>query len=389
MMRVMIVGAGPAGFAAALALSNISTPESPIHITIFEIRPEVQTIGGSINLTPHALHLLDQMGVYKRLTKESIAIRGLDIIPAAAGVIAATVIVGKPFEGFGGGLRIVRHRFVELMLQTVLEDHSETISVRYDMQFTSIVENEGKVELHFANGEVVEGDVLLGCDGLHSAVRQLYVEPSRQKEYSGRAILFGIAEALEAGVSGLKLADGSELLRDTCLLQMSSGSLLISFYEPTRTKLFIANIIPLEEPEGDLRNGWKAVGEEFQAVAEMFSRQGWKEDQISGLTATLDKIHEYQFWPVYTLGAGGLWTHGSVLLLGEAAHSMLPQGQSTGVAIEDGAELAKVFEKRASKTIVQLFEEYEKRRRSPVNEDYESTVRWWDTVVMGSVIPGK
>jgi 2-polyprenyl-6-methoxyphenol hydroxylase-like FAD-dependent oxidoreductase len=63
--NVVILGAGPCGLSTAIALSKLSAlaPDLPaLRITIIETRPELQTIGGTINMTPQAMRYLDHLG---------------------------------------------------------------------------------------------------------------------------------------------------------------------------------------------------------------------------------------------------------------------------------------------------------------------------------------
>lgn len=57
---------------------------------------------------------------------------------------------------------------------------------------------------------------------------------------------------------------------------------------------------------------------------------------------------------------------------------MPPQGESTGVAIEDGVLLARVLQRHTDRKIPQLFADYEKLRRGPVNKLYKESVWRWN-----------
>ena len=63
---------------------------------------------------------------------------------------------------------------------------------------------------------------------------------------------------------------------------------------------------------------------------------------------------------------------------------MPPQGESIGIAIEDGLILAEIFEQRDSKTIEQLLAAYEERRRPLIERYYDEAVEYWNTVLAGS-----
>ena len=80
--HVLILGAGPAGLSAALALAQLSRsqppPAAPLRVTVLELRPEPTTLGGTINLTPLGLRYLDRLGVGPRLRPRGLRVRGID-----------------------------------------------------------------------------------------------------------------------------------------------------------------------------------------------------------------------------------------------------------------------------------------------------------------------
>ncbi|KAH8891249.1 FAD/NAD(P)-binding domain-containing protein [Thozetella sp. PMI_491] len=383
-MRVLILGAGPAGLSAAIAMSRLSTPTSPINITVIELRPAVQTTGGSVHMTPQSLQNLDQLGVYRRLKPQGIPVHGIDVISMQTGMIEGTIKKVEPKEDGIVGMRVLRHTVVTTMISTIEEEYSDHVTIRFGMRVTSVHESKDEIVLEFDNGEIIEGDVLLGCDGLHSATRRLYVDPERVKVYSGRTAVIGFLNAPEPSASGVQLANGDDSLHETCIFKLGAGSLLLSFYEPTRSKIFTGSVMPHAEPNGDLRDGWKAIGADLEEVKKHFYEQTLKEDKVRGLSEAMDNVQEWQFWPIYTLNPGGTWALGRAILLGEAAHAMPVQGESIGIAIEDGILLAREFEQHRSKTIGQIFIDYENIRRPVIDVLYESAVQYWNAIHIGS-----
>ncbi|RKK84826.1 hypothetical protein BFJ68_g10364 [Fusarium oxysporum] len=106
-MHIIVMGAGPAGLAAALVLSQITIQGSPPRITILELRPKVETLGGTILLTPLALRYLDFLGVGSRSRKLGIPVRGVDVVALRTGRT-----LGQMFPGTDV-LRVMRHHLVQ------------------------------------------------------------------------------------------------------------------------------------------------------------------------------------------------------------------------------------------------------------------------------------
>ncbi|KAI1327974.1 hypothetical protein F5Y16DRAFT_370263 [Xylariaceae sp. FL0255] len=363
--HIIILGGGPCGLSAAIALAKASTKAAPLRVTLLEIRPSLQTIGGTLNVTPLCLRYLDYLGVGDRLRARGISLdSGLDYISMRTGKR-----IGNIWGGIGG-IRAVRHDLVESLLITATEDYSDHIQIRWGSRVTEISETQDAITATLSNGSKVAGDILLGADGLHSTVRRRYVDPSRQDAFTGRVIAMGWHE----GGKEPKLSDGMPMLRDTVVVSTRTGVLLASYYEPTRTKTYFAHISYADEPSGDARDGWKLLGED-QIALKREVVECYADGQVAGLSDVVAECDSWHLWPVYILPGEGRWFRGRALLLGDAAHAMPPQGESTGLAIEDGVLLAHVFSRRETRTVEQLFTDFEALRK-PVIDTHYNNATW-------------
>ncbi|KAI1270487.1 hypothetical protein F5Y18DRAFT_368455 [Xylariaceae sp. FL1019] len=371
--NIIILGAGPCGLATAMALAKQSTAASPLRIKLIEIRPELATIGGTLNVTPLCLRYLDYLGVGDRLRAGGISLdSGLDCVSMRTGRR-----IGNIWGGIGG-IRSVRHSLVETLLQTVVEDYGNLIEIHWGARVADIFESEVEdvVKVKFQDGSELTADILVGADGLHSTARRMHVEPERQDSFTGRVITMGFHEPDSEGKKqkqALTLADSTPLLRDTAVITTREGMLLASYYEPSRTKTYFAHISHAEEPQGDARDGWRVLGSD-QARVKREIVEAYRQGSIKGLPEVLAQCDDWHLYPVYMLPGGGKWFRGRVIILGDAAHAMPPQGESTGIAIEDGVLLAHVFSRRETRSVSQLFADYEALRRPVIDKHFEDSV---------------
>ncbi|KAK4236113.1 hypothetical protein C8A03DRAFT_17209 [Achaetomium macrosporum] len=398
-MHAIIIGAGPAGLAAALALHHQQSHSRPIRVTILERRQQQTSttlgLGGAINLTPLAMRYLDALGVGPRLRPLGVRVSpGIAILSHRTGAL-----LGRLWPGVDA-LRVLRRDLVGAMVETVKEaalggGGGGGIEVRYGVDVRGIEESaEGRsVKVRFivagvdggggggGNGEeqVIEADFLLGCDGIHSFVRSSFVDPERKKTYSGRASAYGyVTVSGEPGDAGIVAADGSRAVEVSTLISGQRGSLLVSFFEPSLSKLYLATVIA--QPEGpDGMDGRQATGEDKEAVKRDFMSR-FRGGGLAGLEDVVRRCEEWVSFPIYMIPPGGVWSRGRVLLLGDAAHAMPPQGESTGVAIEDGVLLAHVFSRRDTRSVAQMFADYEGLRRPVINKTYDETLYRWGKV---------
>ncbi|KAM0708509.1 hypothetical protein Q7P35_005161 [Cladosporium inversicolor] len=371
--NVVILGAGPCGLSTAIALSKMSalTPGlSSLRVTLIETRPKLQTIGGTINMTPLAMRYLDHLGAGQQLKDNSIElINGVDAIS-----LRFAWRLGNVWGGIGAR-RTARYELVRSLHDTIEREHSQSVRIEWGKRVTEISETNDQVHLKFEDQTTLDCDILLGCDGINSAARSMWVEPARKKEYTGRGVAMGWAEGAanqvkDAAPSPITLPNGQSALRDTAAFSATGGTLITSFYEPTRQDIFFAHVRKMAENDAVNRDGWHLVGEEQEAVKTEVV-EAYTTGRVNGLDEVFAKCEKWQIYPIYKLPPQGRWHKGRVLLLGDAAHAMPPQGESTGIAIEDGVLIAQILSRSASRSVEQLFSDYEFVRRADIEKHYK------------------
>ena len=313
--KLSIVGGGIAGLASALALAT-SLPSS--RITVFELRQTPSTIGGTINVTPNALRYLDQLGVLSTIKNKRYGadLDGIEIFSHASGAKLATVdfanATGGDGIGFGNppykALRIRRADLLDALIVTVAE--RENIEILFGKKAVGVDENPEAVTVRFGDGTSSSADCLLGCDGIHSAIRA-FVEPARKPVYTGIAVANGFAT----------LDDVPSLSwKSTGLVSSRLGNLVASYYEASRKEQFVAAVI--ETPEVKSKEGWRAKGSDQETVKADVRRRFGGAPQVPGLDALIESTEDWDLYPVYKLPPRGQWATPRVLLLGDAAHAV-------------------------------------------------------------------
>lgn len=331
--HIVILGAGPCGLSTAIALSKLSALNPalpPLKITLVEVRPELQTIGGTVNLTPIAMRYLDYLGAGRQLRENSIALNtGVDAISLRTGWRLGNVWGGV------GARRTARYALVRSLFDVVNRDYSNSVKFLWGQRVTDISEANDQVQLKFEDQSTLQGDILLGCDGIHSATRHLWVEPTREKEYSGRAVTMGWAynaanQGKDAASGPITMRSGQLALRDTAAFSTTGGTMIASFYEPTRQDIFVAHVRKMAEQDVAGQDGWQLLGKDQEAVRKEVI-DVYSGGRINGLQDTIAKCEDWHVYPIYALPPKGMWHKGRVLLLGDAAHavSILPIGASS------------------------------------------------------------
>ncbi|KAK8015299.1 FAD binding domain protein [Apiospora arundinis] len=163
--KVIIVGAGVSGLILAHALHR-----ADIDYVVLDKHPVAPAWGISISMYPNGMRILDQLGLYdvldtKRAEMYDFHLRGSD------GNTYDTYPFLKECSDSGGYVAITMERRV--FLQTIYDELPDKSKVIEGARVSDIVEDESRVQVVLANGTVHEGDIVVGCDGVHSAVREL------------------------------------------------------------------------------------------------------------------------------------------------------------------------------------------------------------------------
>lgn len=369
-MKVIIVGAGIVGLASALALTKW-LPETP-EIIIIEIRSQPSTIGGAIGLTPNAVRCLHHLEVLPLIREKGLGIdvEKIELFTIYTGAsLGEIVFTGAKGDGVGEppfkGLRIMRADLVQSLTEKV--QTLSHVKSQYGRKPVRITESGEGVTLDLEDGDIIGADILLGCDGIHSFVRSSLVDPERTPIYTGIAAVFGIAA----------LADAAKVpWKDTGLCQSQRGSLMTTFYEPTRERQFVAAI--METADVASKQGWRAKGTEQEKI-KMNIQTRYGKSAIKFLDPLLEATDHWTLYPVYKLAPKGTWCRKRTMLLGDAAHAMPPQGESTGYALEDAILFARAVQRDLDKGINAAFDTYERTRRDHIDKAYDESAFGWET----------
>jgi salicylate hydroxylase len=320
-MQIIIMGAGVTGLTSALALWR-HLPDPQLEITIIEIRPAPSNIGGAVNLTPKALRYLDYLGVFRSMVSKGAGAecKTIDIFDIYSGSKTSEVDFRGP-EGDGIGKQQDKKFFARRVMRSQLQDAlleavntQRNTKIVWGKKVTKIEEpvHGNGVQLVFDDGNEIRGDVLLGCDGIHSGTRSLLVEPDRQPTYTGIAVVMATA----------KIRPDTQLhWQTTGLTSSRRGSFMASYFDEQRKDQYIAVVMEIAEVRD--REGWKIRGSDQNAIkADILDR--FKCSTMPELAELAEDAGEWTLYPTHKLPPHGKWTslRERCILLGDAAHAV-------------------------------------------------------------------
>lgn len=336
--KVMIIGAGIGGLAAALALQRRG-----FSVTVYEKAKQIRELGAGVIITANARHALHDLGIDEKLEALSSSFSVFHTCHYATGEVLRAVknedIRAKVGYASMGVHRADMHT---LLMEAVLANDPGCLHA--NCEFVSLAQDDAGVTVKFANGTSARADVLVGADGNVSAVRS-FLFPQEAPKFAGQVAFRSLIPAAVVPAS---------IQSRVSVMSAGPGRYLLCY--PLRGGK-IVNLVGLVQS-----NTWEAEGWSIPATKEEFAKafEGYEPDLIS-------LIHNIPDGDVFKWGLRDrepleTWTVGRVTMLGDAAHPMTPfLGQGACMAIEDALLLGRAF--AASSTVSEALKRYEDARR--------------------------
>jgi FAD-dependent urate hydroxylase len=338
---VVVIGAGIGGLATALALDRAG-----IAVEVYERAPELNEVGAGIGLWPNALRALDRIGVGEDL-------RALAVTDTDGGLRNASgrVLVHMPREDLHQRYGAPTTGILRSELQVLLARRFGLERLHLAHEFVGFQQDGPEVLAHFANGATAAGTVLVGADGLHSAVRQGLLADGPPR-YRGDTAWRGLAPT----------PPDLEPMRDLFETFGRAARFGVFPLHGRRIMWFVSALRPEGERDGpdvldELRAhfaGWHAPIPRILEVAD------------PGSILRND---------IYDRPPTPRWVVGRIALLGDAAHPMGPDlGQGACQAIEDAETLALALARmREPERALALYQHVRTRRVGTVSRIVAAT----------------
>ncbi|KAJ5534048.1 hypothetical protein N7527_000302 [Penicillium freii] len=360
--KVIIISGGPAGVASALHLQE----RNKISCVVYEVRSEPTTLGGAIGIPSNGLRLLERMGLYDAMMAKGSETSMLNLHSLKGNEMGRLDMASWSRQQTGFGyLRIRRTDLMEVFLHAANE---RGVAVQFNKRLTKIEEKNGKVTVFFSDGTSDTGDFLLGCDGIHSSVRTLYVDPDCTPQYTGISNLFSL-------VPTSNLPPAASLMDALHATLTPDGMFGISPATTDRDMVYWFFSREIAMPEsGDTRDGWEERGQkEVDNLKNTFIDLLGKADSpwVNMLKDVVRKTDVVKFYPIFKIPPRRPWHKGRCLIIGDAAHVMPPHAsQGVSVALEDVFLFSNLLAHHShdvntpnSRNLDDLLQSYENKRK--------------------------
>jgi 5-methylphenazine-1-carboxylate 1-monooxygenase len=367
-MRVLIAGGGIGGLVAGLCLHRVG-----IDATIFESALEIRPLGVGINLLPHAVRVLIDLGLQSQLEESAIATAELSYYTKFGRLI------WRELRGLDAGYRWPQYSLHRGRLQMILlaaaRQRLGDAQVRTGCHLAA-VEDRDQVSATFVNrrtGAVVareRADALIGADGIHSETRRQFYTNEGPPRYSGLMLWRGVTEA-EPFLTGRSMimaghAEQKFVAYPICSQTARRGRSLINWVAERR----------VEGAELTSTDWNRRVDKGIFAPA----FESWRFDWLD-IPAVIDGAAEVFEFPMSDRDPLPCWSFGHVTLLGDAAHPMYPIGSNgASQAILDAEALASALGE--SVPVSEALRKYEQARLGPTTAVVHSNRQLGPEVVL-------
>jgi 2-polyprenyl-6-methoxyphenol hydroxylase-like FAD-dependent oxidoreductase len=350
-MEVIVAGGGIGGLSLALSLH-----QAGIAVRVYEAVRDLAPFGAGINLQPTAVRELTELGLADALAEVGMATRELSYFNKFGQLICSEprgLLAGYRWPQYS----IHRGKLQMLLLRAVRERIGPD-NFRSGFRLTKFEQRGDRVHARFRAGDGAEllddADVLVGADGIHSAVRrQLY--PAEGEPRFAKQLLWRAAVDAEPFLDGRTMIIAGHFHQRIIAYPVGRAA--------TQGKLLTNLICQMTvENAAPLREDWnRRVAKE--KVLEAFD--GWRFPWLD-TPALIEQSPDFFEFPLVDRDPVSAWTHGRVTLIGDAAHPMQPIGSQAGSqAIVDARALTGAL--TASSDPVEALAQYDAERRPAMN----------------------
>jgi 2-polyprenyl-6-methoxyphenol hydroxylase-like FAD-dependent oxidoreductase len=309
--KVLVSGASFAGLASASWLRQLG-----YDVTIVEISPGLRTGGTAVNIGGNTVDVVKRMGIFEQIRSNRMDLRRWELKNAEDRTERSLVVRAEGEPAPEDAFEIERDVLLDILFGSV----RGRCEVVFDDSISTLRETSRGVDVTFERGAPRSFDLVLGCDGVHSRVRQLCF--GDEAHYT---------HFLEQYFS-ITIVDKLLIERDTAQMFNTPGKAVMLNAYKNKTDVIFCFACEREIPY-DRRD----EAAQRRIIAEAFAGQGWRTaellNEIAGSTSFyFDKLCQIRM---------PTWSKGRVVLVGDSAYCPSPAaGMGGSLALDGAAALA-------------------------------------------------
>lgn len=323
---ILIIGAGIGGLTCALALQ-----QQGLHPVILEQADSLGEVGAGIQLSPNAMSVMRKLGLEEALLAVGFLPQGIQSNHWKTGKIL-TQVPFAPLDLHAPYLHVHRADLHQILREAVHANDPDCIRTSQRVAFV----NCEQTQLTLDTGEVRSADWIVGADGIRSRCRDAVLGQTQAARFTGNVAWRGVLHrnAVPAHLHPTPYAN----------LWMGSGGHVVAYYLRGGE---LINFIAVREQDNWQDESWQSPAHLAVLLSEF---AGW-DSKLLDLMAHSDPKQCYR-WALFDREPIQTWCNHRTLLLGDAAHPMLPfVAQGAAMAIEDSWVLSQLLAQTTANTL--------------------------------------
>ena len=328
--QVLVAGGGIGGMAAALGAARTGWD-----VRLYERAQVFSEVGAGVQLSPNVVRCLQAWGLQKPLQAVAAFPERLRVRCATSGAVLAALPLGADMvQRYGAAYASIHRADLHALLRAAVDQES-SVQINAGQAISSYTEADGAVLVRTSQDREIEGDALIGADGLRSTIRaQLLGDgaPRVSGHLAYRALV--VQSALPAALRTNEV---------TAWL----GPRLHAVQYPVRGGELQNIVVIIEGPAPrDLEN-WDHAANATDLERALAGSCSALQDVVRSVSSVPSCASGWRLWPLSDrppVSSAAHMAGGLVALLGDAAHPMRPYlAQGAGMAIEDAAQLQRAL----------------------------------------------
>ncbi|MEO1660201.1 MAG: FAD-dependent monooxygenase [Pseudomonadota bacterium] len=318
MPKVIIIGGGIGGLTAALSFHAFGWK-----VALIERAPELGEIGAGIQISPNGMKVFRALGIEDEVRENAFEPEALEMRFGRSGRQIFQIKAREAMISRWGAPYLHLHRADLVATLSGLLRARQPGAVQLGQVCTGYQNTGTGIIARLESGATLEGDLLVGADGIHSAIRTQMLGTDRP-DFTGNT-------AWRATVPMAVLGD---------LAPPPTACVWVGAHRHAVTYRLrggaLANFVGIVESDTWTSESWTEAGAKDDVLADF---AGWHPI----ITNLIERAETHFRWALFDRKPLGQWIDGRAVLMGDACHPTLPfQAQGAVMAIEDGYLLAKL-----------------------------------------------
>jgi len=349
--KALVVGGGFSGMTAALELARRG-----VEVDLAEIDSSWRSYGAGISMNGAMLRVLRRLGLLEAFLRAGFASDGVEIRAPDDSVVAALPTPRIAGPDVPGGAGIMRPALAKILADAV---RAAGVNIRLGKTFTEIEDRDGRVRVTFTDATASEYDVVVGADGLYSAMRKRLFPDAPAPKFANQAVWRAVLPR-PAGINTVAMWMGPKLKVGLNGVSASEAYLFLTEDKATNDH------VPAET--------------HVEALKALLGKFG--SPTVRRIGEELSVANQIVYRPLEHMLLPRPWRKGRIVLIGDAVHATTPHlAAGACIGMEDAVVLAEELERNPQ--VEAALDAFEERRFERCRMVVENSARLAEIEITG------